>query len=98
MTEQEQTALFKRIQKKFPRRSRRWCSGYVHGILDEGLLSEPHLIFLDAYDRKEKYHVGYVNGFMDARGPDVHSEKWYRNNPQVDPHRRALNFQWWVKK
>jgi len=97
VTEQEQIALFKRVQKHFFRWTKRQCSGYVHGIVDEGNRIEPQGEVL--HDQTDTYNIAYVYGFIDARGPDVTSESWYRLHALLafpEPHKP--DFQWWVKK
>lgn len=81
MTEQEQIALFKRVQKRFHCWSERKCSGYVHGIVDEADIPAPQADMLD--NQRDGYNVGYVYGFIDARGPDVLFEDWYKLHPAI---------------
>jgi len=90
MTEQEQIALFKRVQKKFPRWSRRQCSGYVHGIVDEASIPTPQADMLS--NQQNEYNVCYVYGFIDARGPDVLSEDWFKLHPAIAFWQ---GYRWW---
>lgn len=97
MTEQEQIKLFNRIRKKFKRRTKKWCSGYLHGILDEAkrktpqreYRSGPHLSITNDYSN------GYLYGFIDARGTDVQYDGWYKRI--AGKIGRKIEYIWWRK-
>ena len=96
MTEQEQIALFERVQKRFRRWSKRKCSGYVHGIVDEGSIPIPQADMLN--NRQDEYNVCYVYGFIDARGPDVLSESWFKLHPVISGCGISYpDYRWWDK-
>lgn len=93
MMEQDQIKLFNRIRKRFKHRTKKWCSGYLHGILGEVKRKKPDRAYLGTtrYD----YNMGYVYGFIDARGTDVESEAWYKRLVGKLGHK--IEFQWWFK-
>lgn len=96
MIEKEQIALFERVRKRFRRWSKRKCSGYVHGIMDESNRAKPQPCVASCLP--DEYYVAYVYGFVDARGPDATCEEWYT----IDPRYRTvglatfkLDYRWW---
>lgn len=91
MTDQDK--LFKRIRKRFKKRTVKWCSGYLHGILDEGKRKKPDRVYLGT--PHVGYNQGYLYGFVDARGTDVEQDAWYRRVVKVLGHR--IDFQWYLK-
>lgn len=102
MNESDQQDLFKRVQKRFRAWSERKCSGYVHGIADEASDLEPLSCATSNLQEEEhlqdEYYIAYLYGFIDARGPDVLSEDWYKSNFQAVASPTKMDFQWWVKK
>lgn len=76
MIEKEQIKLMGQIRKRFKDRSKKWCSGYLHGILDEAKRKKPDRAYTGT--TRHDYNTGYVYGFIDARGTDVESEAWYK--------------------
>lgn len=73
---EDQERLFVRIRKRFKKRSKKWCSGYLHGILDEDKRKKPDRAYLGM--TRHDYNTGYVYGFIDARGTDVKQDAWYQ--------------------
>ena len=96
MESQKQEQLFDAIRKRFPRWSKRKCSGYLHGILDEAKFKRPCHIQLKAFSPKRSYAVGYVYGFIDARGEDAFRDPWLRDmKHRLVTH--APDVRWWLK-
>lgn len=94
MTEQEQQKLFTRVTKKFPHWSPRKCSGYVHGVVDEGKHTRPEHHQVKLFGPKHSYAVGYVYGFIDARGEDVFADPWLTSmKERITAH--SLDHKWW---
>ena len=90
LTPNEQETLFRRVRKRFKNRPAKWCSGYVHGIMDEAKHEKPDPTYLGRtrYD----YNMGYLWGFLDARGSDAFEWDWAR---RLTPSRKALQFEWY---
>lgn len=86
MTNIEQEKLFKRVRERFPNHSVKWCSGYVHGIVDEVLQVHPTQTRVE-----DNYYYGYIAGFIDARGVDI-----YTTAPWTTAFTRPdSEFHWW---
>lgn len=83
MTPQEQEAAFKQLRKKYPTRSARWASGYVHGLQDAEIREDANVEYAREYNQcilrlkhrrqigKYMYAIGYIEGFTKARGVDA---------------------------
>jgi len=91
MTPAEQEALFVKVQKRWPHWSEHKVSGYVHGVMDEARYVRPHRYYVTMYTPKHSYSVGYIFGFIDARGEDAFTD------PQLKRFKsqRALAYEWW---
>jgi hypothetical protein len=94
LSPQEQEQLFERVRKRFPKWSKRKCSGYVHGVVDEAKFKRPHCTQTKAFSPRRSYAVGYVYGFVDARGTDAYDDPWLKNMKHRMSH--TLEFQWWL--
>lgn len=86
MNPAEQAKLFKKVRRKFRRNSERWASGYVHGVVDEGLHCRPDKDYW-TNSGIDKYAAGYMQGFTDALGTDALKESWYPGT--------RIRFRWW---
>lgn len=92
MTPSDQEKLFQRVRQKFPDWSDRKCSGYVHGIVDEPYRMGPDSDRIqNAIGRQSEYDIGYLCGFIDARGSDILEKAWAR---LIRP---KVQFVWWTK-
>lgn len=92
----EQEVLFTAVRERFPAWGTEKCSGYVHGIVDEGISPIPDLTYVS---RTDDYAVGYVLGYINARGEDVAQDAWISRWAR-DHHyclTANLNFRWWAK-
>ena len=101
MSPKQQEQLFRKVQARFPRWSKRKCSGYVHGIVDESHCVRPCDRQVKAFSPKRSYAVGYVHGFIDARGEDACKDprlirfksshtlayRWWKNVAETTPSR-----------
>ena len=92
MDGKEQEALFEKVKERHPKWAFSRCSGYVHGIVDEGKVSEPLDCYLGNYDA---YSKGYVGGFIDARGEDAFLTDWFQTHYGEIGYN--IDFQWWTK-
>lgn len=97
MTDQEN--LFKRICKRFKKRSVKWCSGYLHGILNEGKHKKPDPVYLGITRTltdvgQRDYNNGYLWGFLDARGEDAFEWEWAR---KLALSGKVRDFVWWLR-
>ena len=92
MTPKDQEKLFQRVKQRFSDWSDRRCSGYVHGIVDEAERLTPDSDRIrNALGHRSQYDIGYLQGFVDARGSDILEKVWARLiKPKVD-------FEWWKK-
>lgn len=91
MNPDDQEKLFEKVQKRFPRWSKRKCSGYVHGIVDESHRVRPCNRQVEAFSLKRTYAIGYVLGFIDARGEDAYKD------PRLMRFQsgHSLGYRWW---
>lgn len=93
MTPQEQEAFFQKVRHHFPYWSKRKCSGYVHGVVDEARRVRPCARQVKAFSPQRSYAVGYVRGFIDARGPDAFKD------PRLTSMKRrssyGFDYKWW---
>ena len=90
MTLDQQETLFALVQHRFYGWSKAKCSGYVHGVADEGFRTQPQVeILRGAHQQGRGYAVGYIYGFLDARGSDAVKEPWTKCWD------KALEFRWW---
>jgi len=91
MTESAQEKLFAQVQKRWPWWSRHKISGYVHGIMDEARYVRPRRHYVTMFSPKHSYSVGYIFGFIDARGEDAFTD------PQLKRFKgqNVLSFEWW---
>lgn len=91
-----QEKLFRKVLARFPRWSKRKCSGYVHGVADEIHRKRPCNRQVKAFSPKRSYALGYVYGWIDARGEDAY------NDPRLSAMKRRsshmLDYKWWEKK
>lgn len=94
MNQQEQEALFEKVRKRFPKWSKRKCSGYVHGTVDESHRVRPCNRQVEAFSPKRTYAIGYVLGFIDARGEDAYKD------PRLARFQssHSLDYKWWGKR
>jgi len=93
MNSQEQEALFENVRKHFPKWSKRKCSGYVHGIVDEAIRRRPCARQVKAFGPKRTYAQGYVLGFIDARGKDAFKDPRLTSMPRRTRH--LFDYKWW---
>jgi len=91
MNPTDQEKLFKRVQKRFPKWSIRMCSGYVHGIIDEAQRPKPDILTIRNAMNRSGYAIGYLRGFIDARGNDIMVYTWAQHACV------KLVFEWWKK-
>lgn len=96
MTPANQERLFKKVQKRFPRWSKRKCSGYVHGVVDEAHCKRPCARQVKAFSPKRSYAIGYVYGFIDARGEDAFKDPQLATMKRRSSH--TLDYRWWKGK
>ena len=93
MTPKDQVKLFRKVIARFPKWSERKCSGYVHGIVDETRRVRPRNRQVKAFRPGRVYAIGYVLGFIDARGEDAF------NDPRLASMKRRSNhsfdYSWW---
>lgn len=92
----EQETLFKTVCKRFSAWGAEKCSGYVHGIVDEGISPVLNLAYVQ---RTDDYAVGYILGYINARGEDVAQDAWFAQWAKDHHYCLAtnLNFRWWTK-
>lgn len=95
MSPSDQEKLFKKVQARFPRWSKRKCSGYVHGVVDETYLKRPSARQVKAFSPKRSYALGYVYGFIDARGEDAYKDPRLATMKRRSSH--VLSYRWWTK-
>ena len=95
MTPKNQEKLFKQVQKRFPRWSKRKCSGYVHGAADEAHRKRPCVRQVKAFSPKRSYAVGYVYGWIDARGEDAYNDPRLTAMKYSSHLSHVLDFRWW---
>ena len=77
MTNAESERLFAALKKIHPSWTNRFCSGYVHGVQDEALRTNPQQIEVDKAAYLDHYALGYLTAFVVHRGEDVEQEKWF---------------------
>ena len=77
MTSVEQEALFKQLKQSHPGWTDRFTSGYVAGVVAEGLREKPDRVQADAARLLDHYALGYLTGFAVHRGSDVEQESWF---------------------
>ena len=77
MTALEQEALFKQLKQSHPGWTDRFTSGYVAGVVAEGLRASPERIQVDSAHLLDHYALGYLTGFAVHRGSDVEQEGWF---------------------
>ena len=93
MTPREQEKLFRKVLGRFPKWSKRKCSGYVHGIVDEAIRRRPCARQVKAFRPKRTYAQGYILGFIDARGKDAFKDPRLVSMPRRTNH--VFNYKWW---
>lgn len=77
MTAREQEELFKTLKVKHPGWTDRFASGYVAGVVAEGLREKPDRVQVDSAHLLDHYALGYLTGFAVHRGSDVEQEGWF---------------------
>ena len=89
MTPTEQEKLFKQVRNRFDLWNIERASGYVHGVVDGLGEDNPRDDSLQGYDEDRPYDVGYVYGFLDARGSDTIG-KWILQLADI-----SVDYRWW---
>ena len=74
MTHAEQEALFATLRATHTDWSTQFVSGYVAGVVDEGIKTRPSSSLIH---RRDQYAVGYLVGFAVHRGSDVEEAGWF---------------------
>jgi len=77
MTAKEQEALFAELTKTHPHWTPRFTSGYVAGVVAEGLRKKPEPILINKAHDIDPYALGYLMAFAIHRGSDVEEETWF---------------------
>ena len=77
MTARELEALFKQLKQTHPGWTDRFTSGYIAGVVAEGLREKPDRIQVDKAREIDHYALGYLTGFAVHRGSDVEQESWF---------------------
>jgi hypothetical protein len=77
MTGKEQEQLFTELRASHPEWAPKFCSGYVHGAVDELLRDKPKGTYIIDAGKKEQYALGYLVGFAVRRGTDCELEPWF---------------------
>ena len=77
MTSVQQEQLFKELKAKHPGWTDRFTSGYVAGVVAEGLREKPDRLQVDSAHLLDHYALGYLTGFAVHRGSDVEQESWF---------------------
>jgi hypothetical protein len=77
MNAQDQEKLFAALQTAHPHWPKRFISGYVNGVLDEGMGSRPQRVMVEDAKEQSPYALGYLVGFAIRRGGDVEREPWF---------------------
>lgn len=95
MNLKEQEKLFRKILGHFPKWSKRKCSGYVHGVVDEACRVRPCNRQVKAFGPKRTYAQGYVLGFIDARGEDAFKDPQLKSMKRRTRH--SFDYVWWKK-
>ena len=91
----EQSKLFTAARERFKKWTSRQVSGYVHGVTRGLAHDRPHQDYIDAGKKREKYALGYIQGFIDAYGTDALAAKWCSELAELNLVLFDCNYRWW---
>ena len=85
MNPADRLKLFTRLQAKHPDWARSFLNGWVQGVSEELRRRLPSAMLRESAEGKspDKYAIGYMCGYANARGPSVVTGDWYGKSVRI---------------